>query len=56
MVNFNKADDLYKSFMLITALCGRGKTTYALTIGKGGLLYDINEKRERDNLFDKNLK
>lgn len=38
-----KGLDLYKDFMLITAGCGRGKTSHALEVGKEGLLSRINE-------------
>lgn len=45
LVDFKKSNDLYEKIMLITPSCGRGKTTYALTIGEGGLLDDINTRR-----------
>lgn len=56
LVDFEKVYDLYETIMLISASCGRGKTTYALNTGIDGLLYDINKQREKLNLFDRNLK
>lgn len=48
-------DDLYSNINLITAGCGRGKTTYATDLDYNGLLGEINALRRKNNLFDKNL-
>jgi len=37
--------------MLITANCGRGKTTFALSLSSTGLLSRINKVLERNSLF-----
>lgn len=56
VVDFSTSANLYKDIMLITASCGRGKTTYSLSLSSFGLLEQINQERNRVNLFDKNLK
>lgn len=48
--------DLYKHINLITAGCGRGKTTYALSLDKNGLLARVNAIRQKYNLLEPNLK
>lgn len=56
VVDFSASANLYSDIMLITASCGRGKTTYSLSLSSFGLLEQINQERKRVNLFDKNLK
>ena len=43
--------NLYENIMLITANCGRGKTTFALSLSSTGLLSRINKVLERNSLF-----
>lgn len=52
VVDVGKPADIYKDFMLITASCGRGKTTFALSIGNDGLLAQINRERQKQSLFE----
>ena len=52
VVDVGKPADIYKDFMLITASCGRGKTTFALSIGNDGLLAQINRQRQKQALFE----
>lgn len=56
VVNLDDTASLYKDIMLITASCGRGKTTFALSIGEDGLLAEINRIRRKRNLLDLNFK
>ena len=44
VVNFEAVEDLYKDIMLITATCGRGKTSFALELGASGLMAALNKK------------
>lgn len=52
VVDVGKPADIYRDFMLITASCGRGKTTFALSIGNDGLLAQINRERKKQSLFE----
>lgn len=52
VVDVGKPADIYKDFMLITASCGRGKTTFALSIGNDSLLAQINRERKKQSLFE----
>ena len=52
VVDVGKPADIYRDFMLITASCGRGKTTFALSIGNDGLLAQINRERQKQSLFE----
>lgn len=52
VVNLDDTASLYDDIMLITASCGRGKTTYSLSIGEDGLLAEINRIRRKRNLLD----
>ena len=50
VIDFNKVHSLYSEIMLITASCGRGKTSYALDLTSNGLLAQVNQKRDKDYL------
>lgn len=52
VVDVGKPADIYRDFMLITASCGRGKTTFALSIGNDGLLAQINRERRKQALLE----
>lgn len=51
VVDLEKPADLYSDIMLITASCGRGKTTFALSIGNNGLLAEVNRIRRKQAIF-----
>lgn len=51
VVDFNIPSSLYSDIMLISASCGRGKTTFSLSLSPFGLLDQINKIRHRNNLF-----
>lgn len=51
VVDFNLSPSLYDDIMLISASCGRGKTTFSLSLSAFGLLDQINKIRHRNNLF-----
>lgn len=56
VVNLDDTASLYDDIMLIIASCGRGKTTFALSLGEDGLLAEINRIRRKRNLLDINQK
>lgn len=56
VVDFASVRNLYDDIMLISASCGRGKTTFSLSLSSSGLLAQINQERRKNNLFDQDLK
>ena len=46
-INWTAINDLRAAVMLITASCGRGKTSYALDLTDSGLLADVNRAQMR---------